>query len=144
MLSKPKLAQGLVFIEIELSMTNYIHFFGIVIRDPDTPIPDAAILLKISTLEHLILRFRSPFNAIVDDPSGWTWRRGTGPSVKNPVFTLPLTSCWPNGEYHELPHLGCPTSCQKVLVDWILTFAKKYIAHITKVTLCGFIKNSTR
>lgn len=36
------------------------------------------------------------------------------------------------------------TSCQRVIVDWILTFAKEQIEHIPRVILTGYIKKSTK
>ncbi|KAF2838275.1 hypothetical protein M501DRAFT_1017296 [Patellaria atrata CBS 101060] len=36
------------------------------------------------------------------------------------------------------------TSCQKVLVDWILSFGFEYIKHIPRIELKGCVKDSTR
>jgi hypothetical protein len=35
-------------------------------------------------------------------------------------------------------------SCQKTLVDWILTAALTQIVHVPKITLSGHVKDSTR
>lgn len=34
--------------------------------------------------------------------------------------------------------------CQKILVDWILSFAKPFIEHIPEIQLAGSIEHSTR
>lgn len=36
------------------------------------------------------------------------------------------------------------SSCQRVLLDCLLSFAKQYIQHVPKVRLTGFIKKSTK
>ena len=39
---------------------------------------------------------------------------------------------------------GFSTSCQKLIIDWILTFAKPCLEGIPKVILSGYIKHSTK
>ena len=129
--------EHLHIVEMHMMNSEYIQFFGI----EASPFKDRGLFnyqlwqeaVKLTTLpnlKHLYLRFRSPIYAGVDDPWG-----STGAYNHDRIRTD-----WRGND----PKVGFHTSCQKVLIDWILTYAKEYIEKIPKATLCGYIKNSTK
>jgi hypothetical protein len=83
----------------------------------------------IPTLEHLNFHFQvAPLNYY---PLKMGERRKT---------------CFNWDPWHRLAsNLGAKeVSCQRVFVDWFLTFALEYFRHLKKITLSGHVKDSTR
>ena len=138
----------LTILELNFETTDYIYFFGVKVA----PFPvasqqgrggawcGAAVLRSLPSLAHLYIRFQPPRS----NPSLYPSER----HVRDPW-------CWVS-EYRPVYGFGPPRSdrcsrwahaegtCQRLLTDWILTYAKEYIETIPKVTLCGFIKKDIR
>ena len=112
----------LTHIGLNYTNSNYIAFFGAPIgpRSTGLSIVDCDILSKNSlpNLKRLDIIFRSTRWAPLGDPF------------------LP----------DEEPALSIrrPWSCQKVLTEWILSFAHGHLKHIPQVRLEGCIKRSTK
>ena len=80
--------------------------------------------MKKMGVEELILDFQSTKNTLRTDP----WVGMSDKEDQQPGFEGYPITC----------------SCQKVIVDWILQWAKEYIVQFDKVSLEGYIKNSTK
>lgn len=131
-------------LDLEMSHEDYMSFFGVEARPFDTMhITDpywqqASTLIQLPQLKRLYLRFKSPLWACQDDP----WGR-TGDS--NRVLAhLSLDSHHSHDWRGNSKEDGSHTSCQTVLIDWILTYGKEFLEKIPRVTLCGYIKNSRK
>ena len=92
-------------------------------------IEDATILSKLPALSHLYLRFTVPHDGSVDPWFSTGEYNGHAP---NSITDF-------RGHDYRLD-----IACQKLVVHWILTFAKQYLEKIPLVTLYGCIKNSTK
>lgn len=115
-------------LHLDFSHEEYIGFFQVDVTPfRHTGPPAASILSSLTHLTSLQLYFRSPSDTM--DPWGYTGHLNG--------YT-DLQDFQGNCDNNFL------TSCQKILLDWILTFAKRYIDHIPRVALSGYIKNSTK
>lgn len=125
-------------LELDFSLLDFMFFFGVEI---------------------------TPFDSVEErqylDPSGM-WREATIlkhlPALAYLYLRFPATSDGMNDPGHNTGHLNghesgtdwrgrarsFHISCEKVLVDWILTFAFEHIRSIPKITLYGYIKTSTK
>jgi hypothetical protein len=84
---------------------------------PARETPHISLFKDITTLEHLNFHFQTASSKHVF----WEpWNRVRG----------------------DISHQD--VSCQKVFVDWFLTFALEHIRHVRKITLSGHVKDSTR
>lgn len=138
--------------ELELSFTHseFVHFFAVaaVPFGPHDP-TDGALwatgieLLRLRALKHLYLRFQAPAMDCENAP----WLHMGGERHK---YGLPNRDVYGantgtrhhfNGEVCTKKHA---VSCQRGLIDWIMTYALMYIKHIPKVCLCGWVKNDTK
>ena len=124
-------------LELDLSNTEYFQFFKVQVV-PFIPHPltvhssfaiDASILAKLPALNHLYLRFTAPINGMQDP--WYNTGQHNGHAI-NPPSDF-------RGHTRRLD-----IGCQKVVVDWILVFAKEYLEKIPLVTLYGCIKHSTK
>ncbi|KAF2173355.1 hypothetical protein M409DRAFT_15640 [Zasmidium cellare ATCC 36951] len=127
-------------VELDFSHRDYMHFFKVEV--PPFPqmsdkfgkvgAPDlAATLRDLPHIKSITLRFTSPFDAMMYDPFGYTGE------YRNDLD-------WYHDWHGNREQDGFATSCQKTIVDWILTFAKEYVQHIPEIKLAGAIKNSTK
>lgn len=90
----------------------------------------ASIFPSIHSLQSLMLTFESTKFSAEGDPWGYL-----GPYNGHEWY------CDFRGNRDRE---GFYTSCQKLIMDWTLTFAKPYIAVLPKVILSGYIKHSTK
>lgn len=134
-LSSPTVFNALRCIELDFSHKEYINFFRVPLQ-PFRDLKDfgcqgaADDLQGLTEVRELTLVFQSPMSAKLDDPWGYTGDHRGHPSYYD----------WSGRRDRE----GFATSCQKTMVDWILTAAHPYIKHIPKVNLEGAIKHSTK
>ncbi|KAF2808841.1 uncharacterized protein BDZ99DRAFT_463705 [Mytilinidion resinicola] len=111
-------------IKLDFMMENFMYFFGLPTPKFSPNWRPAAQCLStkhMPNLRHLELNFQSTKHGIQTDP--YLWRM------------------FPARSAHVLQQ---PTSCHKILVQWILTAAKKWIQHIPRVELTGYIKTSIK
>ncbi|KAK4497717.1 hypothetical protein PRZ48_010370 [Zasmidium cellare] len=127
-------------VELDFDHADYFHFFQVEVQpfpqmedkfDEYKPRDLAAMLRDLPHIKSITLRFTSPFDALTYDPFGYTG------SYHN---DLDWYHDWKGNRDQD----GFATSCQKTVVDWILTYAKEYIAHIPEIKLEGAIKHSTK
>ncbi|KAF2794800.1 hypothetical protein K505DRAFT_360752 [Melanomma pulvis-pyrius CBS 109.77] len=108
-------------VSLNLGNDGYFALFGLNCQPfrLENEYPNPRFLEIMKSTQYLELCFRNPFE-------GWS---------NDPWCTL-----------HDAMDLPAKDrgSCQKIIVDWILTFAKPYIEHIPKIELTGFIKHSTK
>ena len=136
-MQNPSLFDTLQTLELDLSFREYIYFFAV----PLVPFrylgdeifesrffAEASALVQLPALKHMFLRFRAP----LEEYDAWG-----GLGKHNGYWSEYDTRDW-RGNYTW--HI----SCQRLLIDWILTYAKDFLKQIRNVTLCGFIKNSTK
>jgi hypothetical protein len=129
----------LTVIELDYTNTQYFYFFRVQVA----PFLDhleslthrgnmghASVLLELPALNHLFLRFTAPTDG-VEDP--W-YNTGQFRGFRHRDWKSDF-----RGNYNHYS-----IGCQKVVVDWILTFAKEFIQKIPHVTLYGSIKHSTK
>lgn len=132
-------AQNLQVLELDLENVDYFALFGVRVA-PFTDHPEilhafdnlvslASYIRDHLPITHLFLRFNAPTDGKADPWYNTGKLNGHGEDMISDFQGR--TRHWAIG-------------CQKVVVDWILTFAKEYIEKIPKVTLYGNIKNSTK
>lgn len=131
-------------LELSFSHREYIYLFKVPLppfTQPSTGWNNEVIHLwgcdgladKLPTLTHVqkfSLRFTSPFDALIEDPWGYT-----GDKNGHEWYTDRND----NRDVH-----GFQATCLRTIVDWILTFAKNYIKHFPEIELGGAIKDSTK
>lgn len=133
---------------LELNFTNreFAVFFGMkavpfrLHHHPDEW-QQATILKEIPALKNLSIRFRAPLVDRSRDP--WVQLGGLREAYGLQPWSWSETRnyCeWKEG--HNC--LTFEVSCQRTLLDWILTYAVDYIKDVPKVTLCGWIKDDVR
>ena len=129
------------FLELDLSHREYMSFFmvnAVPFHNPNFGLSgnhmyaEATALVHLPALKHLFLRFRAPLNT--EDPWGGTGHLNGHSHHED----------WRGHTYLHNGHCSWHVSCQRVVVDWILTFALDYVKQIPGITLGGYIKNSTK
>lgn len=139
--SAPGALKRLRHLDLDLEMRNYILFFDVQAAPFNYTAyqtqlvhyriqGDAKVLRDLPFLQSLRLHFRSTISAA--DDSAWQY---TG------TFNGHEWYCDFRGMRDRE---GFATPCQKILVDWILTYAKDYIQHTPQVQLTGYLKDSTK
>jgi hypothetical protein len=133
----------LVNLELSFSLREYIYFFDADIRpfrqwkgslDVSRYSGKASILSQLPALKCVSFDFPAPTSK--DDPWG----------KLGPLNALGEGTDWrgnQGGHFDKWFHV----SCQKTLVDWILTFAHTYLANLQaspKILLGGYVKEETR
>jgi hypothetical protein len=84
-------------------------------------------LQNIPDLEYLHLHYQTGPPMYEKKTANWGWISGDPWVRSRPQESSP-----------------CEASCQKFMVDLVLTFALQYIRHVPHITMSGHIKDSTR
>lgn len=121
---------ALTHIGLSFSMIEYIFFFGVRVKPwsdegkIQSPPPAMTILSQanIPNLKRLGIKFPSPIYGQFTDP--WARRK----ALDDPHVLMRYL----------------PMACHKVLVDWIMIFAKASVEHIPQVYLEGYVKTSVK
>jgi hypothetical protein len=122
LLDNPKFTHSLRRVAIGAPNWRFFRLLGYkgTMWSPFQPAQETTLISmfkEITTLEHLDFHFQTAMSQSVTwDP----WSRVRAYNGQNDV------------------------SCQKVFVDWFLTFALEHIRHVRKITLSGHVKASTR
>jgi len=120
-------------LHLNFSSEDYFSFFGVSI-DPNVSLSPAnskgQLLSNISELRHLELSFRKPYD-IHRNRNPWSTFRDH--NRHHTWFQV-------DQKYRSMPSIPC----QKVMVDWILTFAFPFIRNIPNVYLVGAVKRVTK
>ena len=124
--------------ELDFELREYILSFGVEvlpfkISDSRASIDhgsfwrEATMLKHLPSLSDLRIRFPAPSDGI-----------------KDPWYRLGHFNGFDGSTDWRGNSRSFHISCQKLLVDWILTFAKEHIDAIPKISLTGYIKDSTK
>lgn len=131
--------ENLRVLEFDFTNPEYFYVFGVqvapFINNPQrifhaSRVTATDILTGLKGLSHLYLRFTAPSDG-AQDPWYDTGKYNGHVNDRRTFDFQGNATHWAVG-------------CQKVLVDWILTFAKQHIQHIPNITLTGCIKDSIK
>ena len=120
-------------VHLSWTLTEYLSFFGVSIHPAisiDASRSKGHVLQGISGLRYLEMSFRSPYGAASSD-NPWSY-----------FYTHNRQNAWfyNNTNYRNM----AMAPCQKIIVDWIMTFAFPYIKTIPNVRLAGAVKRTTK
>ncbi|KAK5715268.1 hypothetical protein LTR17_016869 [Elasticomyces elasticus] len=125
-------------IQLAMSDFQYILFFGVELPYITSQVgatePPATVLAKLSGLRYLEICFESIINFYYCNP--WPCDRGPYGKYRDHFRSTDGQNA-PDVDYGGFP-------CRKAMVDYLLSFAYKYIKTIPHVNLTGCIKQSTR
>ncbi|KAF2657870.1 hypothetical protein K491DRAFT_594063 [Lophiostoma macrostomum CBS 122681] len=119
-------------IELHLSASGFIGLFGVEVYPEihiDASCSYGHLLQRILNLKQLRLRFRSPY----DGPQANPWRD----YVQHRRYADVIQSDPRCKDMVKFP-------CQRILVDYILTFAFPFIKHVPNIYLAGCIKSKQK
>ena len=127
---RPGGMNSLQHLTLDFTHEEYISFFAVHVFPFTLVSPaSATILTNLPQLKSVESHFRSTIRSACAGPWGY---KGSFNGY---------------GSYQDVHGNNSGqflTACQKILVDWILTFAKSYIEHVPRVYLTDYIKDSTR
>ncbi|KAK3679908.1 hypothetical protein LTR78_000285 [Recurvomyces mirabilis] len=126
-------------LKLDFSQKEYILFFAVHVppflphvgnHESDPCYGAAKMLRELPHVQSLTLNFRSPVSMASD--SAWAYTGGYKGHSSSSDFA--------GREFDDV----FTTPCQRLIVDWTLACAKKYIQHIPHTHLEGFLKTSTK